>query len=221
MTQDEVVWNVFDPDAEWQETVRYLPHRDQSNALTFVTFRLADSMPKEILELWQSEVRDWLNRNGLALRSVNDVLESNTVPAETKRLLRKHRDRRWHDHLDACHGECLLRQPAVAAEVAKSILHFDGQRYDVERFVIMPNHVHVLIQVKTGFDLRKQFREIQRYSARQINKLLGRGGDLWQGEPFDHVVRSGEQFQYLQKYILENPKKAKLPEGDFYFWCAD
>ncbi len=221
MSQNKVTWNVFDREAEWQETFRYLPHRDQSNALTFVTFRLEDSMPKEILELWQSEIRDWLTRNGFASRSVDDVLESNSVPAETRRLLRKHRDRRWHDHLDTCHGECLLRQSSVAAEVAKSILHFDGQRYDVERFVIMPNHVHVLIQIKKGFDLRKQFREIQRYSARQINKLLGRSGELWQGEPFDHVVRSGEQFQYLQRYILDNPKKAKLPQGDYYFWCVN
>ena len=161
MSQDNVIWNVFDPEAQWHETVRNLPHRDQSNVLTFVTFRLEDSMPKEVFNLWQSEIRDWLNRNGFASQSADDVLESKTVPAEKKRLLRKHREGRWHYHLDACHGECLLREPPVAAEVAKSILHFDGQKYDVERFVIMPNHVHVLIQIKTKFDLRKQFREIR------------------------------------------------------------
>ena len=106
----------------------------------------------------------------------------------------------------------------MAAEVGKSLLHFDDEKYDVERFIVMPNHVHVLIQMRTGFDLRKQFREIQRYSARQINNLIGRSGELWQGEPFDHVVRSEKQFVYLQNYIRENPMKANVPEGEYLFW---
>ncbi|WP_231602951.1 transposase [Neorhodopirellula pilleata] len=82
----------------------------------------------------------------------------------------------------------------------------------------MPNHVHVLIQMRSGFDLRKTFREIQRFSARLINKILEREGQLWQGEPFDHVVRSENQFGYLQGYIRDNPKKANLREGEFLLW---
>ncbi len=48
--------------------------------------------------------------------------------------------------------------------------------------------------------------------------MLGRSGELWQGEPFDHVVRSPEQFEYLQGYIDNNPLKAKLRDGEFTLW---
>ena len=82
----------------------------------------------------------------------------------------------------------------------------------------MPNHVHVLIQVRHGYELRKQFREIQRFSAREINRHLARSGQLWQGEPFDHVVRSESQFEYLQQYINDNPAKARLQSGEFTLW---
>lgn len=75
--------------------------------------------------------------------------------------------------------------------------------------------------MRPGFLLRNQFREIQRYSARQINKLLGRTGSVWQGEPFDHIVRSESQFEYLQQYVSDNPKKARIPESDYTLWVTD
>ena len=104
--------------------------------------------------------------------------------------------------------------------VSEAFLYFDGKRYDIERFVIMPNHVHVLIQMRQGFPLRKQFRELLQYTARQINNMLGRKGALWQAEPFDHVVRSETQFEYLQRYIDDNPKKARLSESECTLYHA-
>ncbi len=211
-------WNVFDPEAEVHESQRNLPHRDQTGALTFVTFRLGDSMPKEVIVRWQEEIAEALTQHGLAGQSLEVVLNSPDVPEKTKQFLRDHKSERWHFHLDSCHGECLLRQPSNAAEVSKSILHFNGDRYDVERFVVMPNHVHVLIQMRAGVELRKTFRELQRFSAREINKLMGRKGDLWQGEPFDHIVRSEAQFRHFQQYIFDNPQKAKLRIGEYLYW---
>ena len=66
--------------------------------------------------------------------------------------------------------------------------------------------------------LRKHFREIQRYSARAINKHLNQSGRTWQGEPFDHLVRNETQLEYLQKYINDNPVKARLPASDYTLW---
>ena len=218
---DKIVWGVYDPDAEITESSRNLPHRGQTGALTFVTFRLADSMPRDVIERWHDEIEVWLSKNGLAGRSIENIMKSTSIAPDLKTKLRKYKNNRWHRHLDHCHGDCVLRKPEVPAEVTKSLQHFNGERYDLERFVIMPNHVHALIQMNGGFDLRKQFREIQRYSARQINPLLGRTGELWQGEPFDHVVRSEKQFLYLQNYIAKNPEKGKVPEGDFVLWICD
>ena len=175
-------------------------------------------MPKQVVAQWHSDIEKWLQQNKLGGKSVDEVLESVSIDNAVKQQLRKFKHTRWHGLLDDCHGLCLLRKPELAAEVGKSLLHFDDEKYDVERFVVMPNHVHILIQMRTGFNLRKQFREIQRYSARQINKLIGRSGDLWQGEPFDHVVRSEKQFVYLQNYIRENPTKGNVPEGGYLYW---
>lgn len=211
-------WHLFDPDVEFLESQRNLPHRDQNGALTFVTFRLGDSMPIEVVARWQEEIAEALAQHGLAGKSLETVLNSPGVPEKTKQFLRDHKAERWNFHLDACHGECLLRQPSNAAEVSKSILQFNAERYDVERFVVMPNHVHVLIQMRVGIELRKIFREIQRFSAREINRLMSRTGDLWQGEPFDHIVRSEAQFRHLQHYIFDNPQRAKLRPGEYLYW---
>ena len=106
----------------------------------------------------------------------------------------------------------------IRDRVEESFLHFEGQRYDLERFVIMPNHVHLLIQMRRGFTLRKQLTETMRYSGRRVNTFLKQDGVFWQSEPFDHVVRSEAQFEYLQRYISENPQKAGLSEGEYSLW---
>lgn len=218
MAGPSVQWSFYDHDTDALETKRNLPHVDMPGALTFVTFRLADSMPRQVVQQWHDEVEKWLKENGLTGRSVDQVLESPTVTQQLKLELRRFKNRVWHGHLDHCHGSCLLRDAVVRQDVANSLLHFDGQRYDVERFVIMPNHVHVQILIRAGYLLRQQFREIQRFSAREINRHLGRTGSLWQSEPFDHVVRSEAQFAYLQGYIADNPTKARLSESDYTLW---
>ena len=72
--------------------------------------------------------------------------------------------------------------------------------------------------MRDDYSLRKQFREIQRFSARAINKIFGRSGSLWQGEPFDHIVRNSEQLEYLHGYIRDNAKKAGLRQDEFTWW---
>lgn len=196
-----IIWNFYDSDVEILESSRNLPHRDQTGALTFVTMRLADSMPKEIVRLWHNEIESWLTEHGLENRTVDDVLCDLTIAPKLKQELKRFKRRRWHGHLDDCHGTCPLRDPKLASEVSRSMLHFNGRRYDLERFIVMPNHAHILIQMRAGFELRKQLGSIMRFTGRRINKLMKTDGAFWQSEPFDHIVRSLEQFQYLQRYI--------------------
>jgi len=82
----------------------------------------------------------------------------------------------------------------------------------------MPNHVHLLVQFRPGTTCREQGESWLHYTAWQINKRLGRKGAFWQSEPFDHLVRSAEQFHYLRQYIAENGVRASLPETDYLFW---
>ena len=84
-------------------------------------------------------------------------------------------------------------------------------------FVVMPNHVHLLASFPTEDAMKSQCDSWLHFTAFQINKRLGRKGKFWQQEPFDHLVRSVEQYEYLRRYIVENPIKAKLSPGEYYY----
>ncbi len=215
-----IAWHVYDPHADVKITARDRPHWDQACALTFVTIRLADSMPKPVIERWKREQETWLVRNHLTGETIDSMLAYGKVPENIRRSFLKFRNQRWHENLDNCHGGCELRRHEFAMLVANCILKFDGDRYDCERIVVMPNHVHLLIQMRPGWALRKQCENWTRFSARQINAALSRRGEFW-AEPFDHIVRSLAQFQYFRHYIVENPRQARLSIGDYLLWIRD
>ena len=121
-----------------------------------------------------------MKEHGLGGQSVEQILKSQAIDEQMKTELRKFKNRRWHGHLDDCHGKCVLRRDDVRSDVAKALLHFDSVRYDVERFVIMPNHVHVLMQMRHGFLLRKELENFLRYSARTANRILVQSCPFWQ-----------------------------------------
>jgi type I restriction enzyme R subunit len=130
----------------------------------------------------------------------------------------KLRNRLWHGNLDQGHGECVLRNREFATIVLDSLRHFDEERYDLDCAIVMPNHVHLLVQFKLPTTCSDQCDSWLHFTAYRINKRLGRKGAFWQSEPFDHLVRSGEQFAYLQRYIARNGIEANLPASDYLYW---
>ena len=219
---EQPIFQLFDPDAEVEITARDLPHWFQPGVATFVTFRTFDSMPQSVTDLWHREQIDWLGRHGIKVSAdeVHSAVAQFTagLPSELREPYRKFHDRGWHKRLDEGHGECLLRRPELAAMVAESIEKFDVDRYDLDCFVVMPNHVHALLQCRPGWTLRRVATTWLEFTARRINKALGRSGHFWQSEPFDHLVRSVEQFVYLRQYIRDNPAHAGLKPGEFLYW---
>lgn len=85
-------------------------------------------------------------------------------------------------------------------------------------FIVMPNHVHLLAAFSKVQAMSKQCESWMHYSAVQIHRMLGEKGQFWQREPFDHLVRSVEQYMYLRKYIADNPIKAKLQLGEYHYY---
>ena len=108
--------------------------------------------------------------------------------------------------MDECLGSCPLRIPEASAIVANSLLHFDAQRYQMGDFVVMPNHVHLLVTFPDGGTMKKQIASWLRFTATQINSLLQRSGTLWQEEPFDHLVRSGTQYDQNEVPRLDDSR---------------
>jgi type I restriction enzyme R subunit len=119
------------------------------------------------------------------------------------------------NYLDRGYGACLLREERLSNIVAKSLRSFDGMRYRLADFVVMPNHVHLLACLLGDVQIEWQCKSWKRFMATEINRELGRRGRIWQEESFDYMVRSNSQFEHFQRYIAENPVKARLQPGEY------
>jgi len=171
-----------------------LPHWSQSCA-TFVTFRLADSLPVEKLAQFKSEREAWL--------AAHPEPWDELTAAEYRELF----PRRFHAWLDAGYGSCILSEPQLRAIVEEALNHFADVRYSLYAYVVMPNHVHVLFMPEEGVDGRDLVADWKRYTARAINVKRGAKGALWQKESYDHLVRDVNEFNAIRAYIRGNSLK--------------
>ena len=104
-------------------------------------------------------------------------------------------------------GPIHLQRPEIAGVVRDAILHCAGVDYHLHAWVIMPNHVHLLLTPHT--DVSSFLRRLKAYSARQANQLLRQTGQaFWQDESYDHLVRSAQEFCKIETYIVNNPVTA-------------
>ena len=212
---------VFDPKQEFSVIERRLPHWSQAGTITFITFRTWDSIPTAVIEKWIAERDAWLVRHGINPTAKNWRLQVTHLGTAAEAELKRIMSDRWNEHLDDCHGECVLQRPPLAEIVAKSLRHFDDERYELTDFVVMPNHVHILAAFPDEAGLLRQCDSWKHFTATQINRALQRKGHFWQDDGFDHLVRSVEQFQYLRKYIAENPRRARLAPGSYVHYTRE
>lgn len=212
------MFELYDPDAEVRITSGNLPHWFQPGVTYFITFRTEDSMPKEVADLWYQRRGDWLQRHKIDPTAADWTNQLRALPLVQQNEFHATFSREYMECLDKGHGECVLRRPELARIVAENLRHFDQDRYLMGDFVVMPNHVHLLVCLLGTTELEAQCYSWKKFTAGKINKALGRKGRFWQEESFDHLVRSLEQFEYLRAYIANNPKKAGLRPGEFVFW---
>jgi type I restriction enzyme R subunit len=206
----------FNPDGETRKFRNHLPHWRQEKVTYFVTTRLADSIPHGTLHVWQQERETWLRVHGCAVPANVEMLPESTRAEFHRRFTAK-----FHEFLDAGEGACLLRDSENARIVGDALRFFDGERYGLGDFVVMPNHLHVLVAPAAGHELSVILQSWKRFTAREINRRIACTGSLWQSESFNHIVRSEEQFARFRRYIAENPVKARLREGHFLHWRAE
>ena len=108
-----------------------------------------------------------------------------------------------------------MRRRELAAIVGESLQKFDGDRYVLTDFVVMPNHVHLLAAFPKEDMMVKQCANWKRFTARKINAVTARKDEFWQEDVFEHLVRSPEHFEHYRKYIACNGQRAKLPTTDY------
>jgi len=171
----------------------YLPHRDEPGLTQLVTIRLYDSMPHSRRGEWE------------AFLKLENARERRT---------------KLESYLDRGAGECWLKQPEIAQCAENALRHFAGERYDLRAWVVMPNHLHILVKIQET-PLDKLILSWKRFIARESNKILGREGAFWQREYWDTYMRTDEQTLKAVKYIENNPVKAKLVrKPDDWLWSS-
>ena len=168
----------------------YLPHFE-NRAIQFITFRLYDSVPKELIEEWKT-----------VLAMENDVEHPTDVARQMHKLVDKFED--------SGYGQCFLADSRVADMMEQTLKHDDGKKYDLISYCIMPNHVHVLIRVSEGVSLSSILHTWRSYSAHEANKILGRSGDFWMKDYYDRYIRDARHYTAVVQYIKDNPAKAGL-----------
>ena len=163
----------------------YLPHFDKDGFIQFITFRLADSMPQDVLEKWRLE---------LDLNEITDVDFR----------------RRFEHYLDQHYGSGYLLDHRIASILQETLLKWDAKRYRLISWVIMPNHGHILLTPESGFTVAEIMHSIKSFTAHEANRILNRKGQFWAKEYFDRYIRDSRHFASTIAYIENNPVKARL-----------
>jgi len=102
--------------------------------------------------------------------------------------------------------------------VASSLRHFDGQRYGLHAYVVMNDHVHVIVEPRPDFHLEAILHSWKSFTAKHIGQDRQHVGGIWQDEYFDRVIRDDTEYDQKRAYILENPFR-RWPALDAYRWC--
>jgi REP element-mobilizing transposase RayT len=199
----------LDPNAPIDIHEHRLPHWQQDGVVYFVTWRLADSLPQAKLAQLQQDKDIWLR--------------SHPAPwtEETEEAYHSQFSEQIDEWLDAGEGVCVLRDPKLADVVAAALWHFDGMRYDLEAFVVMPNHVHLMFRVRGGYRLEQVIKSWKGFTANKINERIGQRGCLWQEDYWDRIVQNPRHWRKCFEYIRDNPNRAKLKAREYVLFLKE
>jgi REP element-mobilizing transposase RayT len=191
------------------KTRRNLPHWEQAGCTYFITYRLADALPAAKCREWRWQLGLWIEHHPRPWSEADWMEYHNRFEGPLQQ---------W---LDAGHGSCALKNPALREIVVESFHHHDGVRYHMRDYVIMPNHVHLLVTPYHGHLMREIVNQWKRFTAHQILKRIRATPPFWLEESYDHIVRSERQLRFYQRYIRENPEKASLPSSMWTHWARE
>jgi REP element-mobilizing transposase RayT len=180
---------------------RNLPHIMPAGATLFITFRLAGSLPAQVIEQLKREYAQ------------PELAQKDAAQSYARR-------RRYFGALGQLldtdlDGPTWLHQPAVAAIVAEALHYRAGREYTLWAYCLMANHVHVLLSLLEvpAQPFHRTLQSLKARTARRCNELLERHDTaFWQAESYDHYVRDAPEMDRIIAYILNNPVKAGLVE---------
>lgn len=195
---------------------RHLPHYQSNGAIFFITFRLYGSLPNSVIARLKS---DYASDKALLKSCSNRELRKELIST-----IRQKYFERFDEFLERYDAQPqFLADPEVAKCMFDTLFFWHEIRYTLIGFCIMPNHVHLVIDLqsftpkkypqRTNFPLSRILESIKRYTARHSNIILDRRGHFWQKESYDRYVRDGMELNRILHYIIENPVKAGLVDS--------
>jgi REP element-mobilizing transposase RayT len=181
----------------------YLPHWELDGATYSVTFRLHDSLPLEVIDRLREErrMRERMITGGLRRLTAFECMD-----------LRAEFEKRIDHELHESTGPACMNDPRVADIVATALTHFDGERYRLDAWCVMPNHVHAIMRPIDHWRLADILHSWKSYSSNRANEVLRRSGRFWEREYFDRILRDEQDWAEAIEYVLRNPEKAGLKD---------
>ena len=173
-------------EAGWH-TRGYLPHFDGQAIPQTITLHLADAVPLKVVERWQRQLQHLTDEHKLIIMQ-----------------------QRIEKYLDQGYGECLLKISSIANLIQESLLKYDGDRYKLFAWCVMPNHEHSLLTRSETCELEDIMQAHKSFTAHEANKMLKRKGSLWMIEYYDRMIRNQDHFYNAIRYIENNPVRARL-----------
>ena len=198
---------------DWDKVTKndssYLPHWTMNCGTYAVTFRQADSLPAAALNRYR-ETRDLIQEK-IDILSSQDSSRSQLPQLKSLReQLSQIQDSIIETALNKGHGSCLFHDLKNAEILANAIRHFDGKRYHLLAWCVMPNHAHAVLKLAPGEQLDKVLHSWKSFTSHEINKHNGTNGSIWQKESYDHLIRDGDDLRNQVHYVIRNPEKAGL-----------
>ena len=184
----------FDAHQPIDITERKLPHWNQNNKFYFVTFRLADAMPVEVMQEYKDRM--------MGVEKKFPLPRTKEQQAEVDKI--KHNT--LEKYLDAGHGACILKEMCLRKVLVETLEHNEGLDYELDAYVIMPNHVHLLLATIGDKPIQSIMNAIKKVSGHYICKLANLKAPLWQREYYDRLIRNAHHYEDVVAYIINNPR---------------
>ena len=147
----------------------YLPHLEEENGIYFITFRLAGTIPFRLIRKWELEKKLILEAAAQQRRKL--------TPFEVRRL-NDLQFARIDEYLDRGLGSCWLSSSSVAEMVVNAMKYFDGDRYHLDTWCVMPNHVHSIVEPIGGWKLANVLHSWKSFTSTEANRILNRKGNF-------------------------------------------
>jgi len=205
MQCDDQDWIRYQGDLE-KYRGRQLPHWDVDDGIYFVTFRLHDSIPRKT----QRHLSEHYRRRR---REIDD--NPAAQPEDVADFALEFFLERVDNLLDSGCGVCHLEESQVGAMVEQSLQYFDGERYDLAAWAVMPNHVHAVFHKEPHVTLGEVVGSWKSYTAHRAREFVDYGDHFWQADYYDRLVRTKGELRDTMQYVWSNPGRAGLENWDW------